>query len=75
MSYHAPAVICALLTVGADHLVFGSDAPPLLPLLPRARRLIEGLPISPRDKRAILGGNTARLLRLDSATAPIGAHM
>jgi hypothetical protein len=37
--------------------------------LSRAKRLIEELPISARDKRAILGGNAARRLRLDSACA------
>ena len=28
--------MCAYHTVGAKQLLFGSDAPPLLPLLPRA---------------------------------------
>ena len=28
-SYHAPAVKCAIETVGADHVLFGTDAPPL----------------------------------------------
>jgi len=64
VSYHAPAVMCGIQTVGAEHVVFGSDAPPLLPLLPKAKQLIEELPISQEDKQAILGGNAARLLGL-----------
>lgn len=70
VSYHAPAVMAALLTVGARQLVFGSDAPPLLPLLPWARRLIEELPIAPADKEAILWRNAAALLKLPAAPAP-----
>ncbi len=64
VSYHAPALMCGIQTVGVDHVMFGSDAPPLLPLLPKAKRLVQELPISDEDKRAILGGNAARLLKL-----------
>ncbi|HEX9787812.1 MAG TPA: amidohydrolase family protein [Candidatus Binatia bacterium] len=39
VAYHPPAVMCAYQTVGAKRLLFGSDAPPLLPLLPRARKV------------------------------------
>jgi aminocarboxymuconate-semialdehyde decarboxylase len=68
-AYHAPAVMCALQTIGVEHLVFGSDAPPLAPLLPRARALVEGLPISAADKEAIFFENAARLLKLPSGVA------
>jgi aminocarboxymuconate-semialdehyde decarboxylase len=64
VSYHAPALRCGIETVGVEHIVFGSDAPPLLPLLPQAKRLIEELALSESDRRAILGGNAARLLKL-----------
>ena len=64
VSYHAPAVLCAMQTVGARHLLFGSDAPPMLPLLPRAKRLIEELAISDEDRQAIFYGNAAELLGL-----------
>src|SRR2546430_17098261 len=66
-AYHWPAVMCAVNTVGIDHVVFGSDAPPLAPLLPRARSLIEELPISESDKEAIFWTNPARLLKLAGA--------
>jgi aminocarboxymuconate-semialdehyde decarboxylase len=63
VSYHAPAVLCAIQTVGADRLVFGSDAPPLLPMLPKAKKLIEELPIGAAEKEAILGKNALKLLK------------
>ena len=68
VSYHAPAVMCAYQTVGAKQLLFGSDAPPLLPLLPRAKRLIEELPISRAERDAILCHNALRLLGLRQTT-------
>jgi aminocarboxymuconate-semialdehyde decarboxylase len=64
VSYHAPAIMCGIETVGVQHVVFGSDAPPLLPMLPKAKRIVEELPLSDEDKRAILGGNATRLLKL-----------
>ncbi len=63
VSYHPPAVMCALQTVRADRLLFGSDAPPLLSLLPKARRIIEELPIGVAEKEAILGKNALKLLK------------
>jgi aminocarboxymuconate-semialdehyde decarboxylase len=64
VSYHEPALMCALQTVGVDHMVLGADAPPLIPLLPRARKLVEELPISQEDKEKILGLNALKLLKL-----------
>ncbi|MFI5268767.1 MAG: amidohydrolase family protein, partial [Chloroflexota bacterium] len=64
VSYHAPALLAAMYTVGASHLLFASDAPPMLPLLPRAKKLIEELPISPNDKQLIFRDNAAGLLGL-----------
>jgi aminocarboxymuconate-semialdehyde decarboxylase len=62
VAYHPPAVMCAYQTVGAKQLLFGSDAPPLLPLLPRAKRIIEELPIPQNEREDILGSNALRLL-------------
>jgi len=62
VAYHAPAVICAYQTVGAKQLLFGSDAPPLLPLLPRAKSIIEELPIPENERLDILGRNALKLL-------------
>ena len=63
VSYHEPALLCAISTIGADHMLLGADAPPLLPLLPRARKLVENLPISQHDKDGILGLNALKLLK------------
>jgi aminocarboxymuconate-semialdehyde decarboxylase len=66
VSYCWPAVMMAVNTAGADHLFFDSDAPPLVPLLLRAKKLIEELPLSEEDRQAILWGNAARILKLAS---------
>jgi aminocarboxymuconate-semialdehyde decarboxylase len=63
VAYHPPAVMCAYQTVGAKRLVFGSDAPPLLPLLPRAKKIIEDLPISENERADIFANNAIRLLQ------------
>jgi aminocarboxymuconate-semialdehyde decarboxylase len=65
VSYHAPAVMCAFQTVGAKQLLFGSDAPPLLPLLPQAKRIIEDLPISEVERQDIFGRNALKLLEIN----------
>lgn len=62
VAYHPPAVMCAYHTVGAKKLLFGSDAPPLLPLLPRAKKIIEELPISQAERDDIFGKNAVQLL-------------
>ncbi|HYU17718.1 MAG TPA: amidohydrolase family protein [Chloroflexota bacterium] len=64
MGFHAPAVLCCVQTVGADHVVMGSDFPPVHVPLSRTVELVRQLPLSVADRAAILGGNAARLLRL-----------
>ena len=51
--------------MGAERVIYGSDAPPLTSLKPRAIRLIRDLDIPTADKEKILGGNVKRLLKLD----------
>lgn len=63
VAYHPPAVMCAYQTVGAKHLLFGSDAPPLLPLLPRAKKIIEELPITAAEREDIFANNALQLIR------------
>jgi aminocarboxymuconate-semialdehyde decarboxylase len=63
VAYHPPAIMCAYQTVGAKHLLFGSDAPPLLPLLPRAKKIIEELPISAAEREDIFANNALKLIR------------
>ena len=65
--YNEPAVKMVLEWLGPDHVLYGSDAPPLTSLKPRAIRLIEDLNLPPRERDAVFWGNAAKLLKL-----PIG---
>jgi aminocarboxymuconate-semialdehyde decarboxylase len=62
--YHVPAARCALETVGADHFIFGTDAPPLKVLKPAGVKVIRDLKLPPDDEQKVFGGNAARLLKL-----------
>ncbi len=64
ITHWEPALEFLVQTVGADHVVVGSDYPfdmgPAEPV-----RFVEGVPgISDQDKRKILGENAAKLLKL-----------
>ncbi|HLY65266.1 MAG TPA: amidohydrolase family protein [Chloroflexota bacterium] len=65
VSYHMPALMCAIESVGVGHMMFGADAPPLWPLLPRAIKLVQDLPLGLEDKEAILHRNAEELLGLE----------
>ncbi|HZT08844.1 MAG TPA: amidohydrolase family protein [Chloroflexota bacterium] len=62
MGFHPPAVMCCVGTVGADHVVLGTDFPPVHVPVSRTVELVRNLPIAPEERAAILGGNAARLL-------------
>ena len=65
VSFDAPALLCACACVGAEHIVLGSDAPFAVGSMERSVAAIRGYGFaSEADKRLMLGGNAARLLKL-----------
>ena len=62
VSLHPPAVTCAIETIGVDHVLFGSDFPPVPIPLKRSVDVVHALSVSAEDKQKILGGNAAKLL-------------
>lgn len=64
-TYHAPAMMCNIGTVGADHVLFGTDFPPVNLPVDASINLIRSLPIAEQEKEKILWRNAAELLKLD----------
>jgi aminocarboxymuconate-semialdehyde decarboxylase len=64
-----PNHLANLEMMGADHLLFGTDSPPLSTPLEDAIGLVEALPISDEDKQQILERNARRLFGLDGDSA------
>ena len=56
-----------LEVMGADHIMFGTDSPPLSTPLEEAIELVESLPISAEDKRRVFEDNARELFKLDGA--------
>ena len=69
VTYHAPAARLVLDTVGSDHVLYGSDAPPLTVLKPRAIKLVQDLNLPVEDREKVFWRNAARLLKLSAASA------
>jgi aminocarboxymuconate-semialdehyde decarboxylase len=64
VSYHAPAVECAIETIGVDRLIFGTDSPMLLALKQKGLDVIHALDLDEESKRKVLGGTARTLLKL-----------
>jgi aminocarboxymuconate-semialdehyde decarboxylase len=62
--YHPPAAECAIKTIGADRLIFGTDSPQLVALKRRGLDLIGQLGLSAADKAKVLGATAKMLLKL-----------
>ncbi len=59
-----PNHLANLELMGADHMLFGTDSPPLATPLQDAAAMVDGLPISAAQKQGILEGNARRLFGL-----------
>ena len=60
VTYNPPAARLVLDTVGADHVLYGSDAPPLTSLKPRAIKLVGDLGLPAREREAMFWRNARR---------------
>ena len=67
VTYNPPAVKMVLEWMGSDRVLYGSDAPPLTSLKPRAIQLINDLEIADSERERIFWRNAARLLKLPIA--------
>ena len=63
-----PPFLAALLTFGADRILFSVDYP--FSDNAAARRFLDALPLPPNDNEKIAHGNADRLLRLSSVRTP-----
>lgn len=64
VSFHKPALTCALMSVGPDRLVMGSDYPHVIGDLRRAVASIQELDAPLTDQRKILGETARQIFRL-----------
>jgi aminocarboxymuconate-semialdehyde decarboxylase len=64
VSYHAPAIECAIKTVGADRLIFGTDSPMLVALKRRGLDIVDQVGLASEDKNKVLGNTAKWLLKL-----------
>jgi predicted TIM-barrel fold metal-dependent hydrolase len=62
-----PALRAALEVFGPDHLLFGTDSPPLATPLDAALAMVDALGLSEVDRAKVLGGNAAELFGLPQA--------
>jgi aminocarboxymuconate-semialdehyde decarboxylase len=69
VNFNADALKLAIAFAGADHLLAGSDYAHQIGSPKLMLESIRALDISETDRRAILGGNAARILRLSAANA------
>jgi predicted TIM-barrel fold metal-dependent hydrolase len=51
-------------TVGVDHFIFGTDAPPLTSLKQAGVNVIKALKLSPTDEQKVFAGNAKNLLKI-----------
>jgi aminocarboxymuconate-semialdehyde decarboxylase len=65
VSFHLPAVRCAIEFLGIDHILLGTDYPHPLGGAEKAIKSINDLQLSQEDREKIFSGNAISLLGLD----------
>ena len=65
VSFHIPALHCAIEFLGIDHILLGTDYPHPLGGAEQAIQSIKDLRLSQADTEKILGGNARRLMGLE----------
>jgi aminocarboxymuconate-semialdehyde decarboxylase len=63
VNFHPPAWLCAMATVGVDHIVLGSDYPFALGSMERAIACIDNLDVTNDQREMIFSGTALQLLR------------
>jgi len=61
-NFSQPALVCCLMEMGADRILFSVDYP--FATNCEARQFIDAAPLAERDRQKILAGNARRLFRL-----------
>jgi aminocarboxymuconate-semialdehyde decarboxylase len=64
VSFYQPALMCTYLSVGADHMILGSDYPHVIGDISRAVSSINELDISREEKEKIFSENGKKILKL-----------
>jgi aminocarboxymuconate-semialdehyde decarboxylase len=64
-TFSGPGQVANLEMMGADHMLFGTDSPPLAVPLEATIETVNNLPISDEDKRKIFSENAKRLFKLN----------
>lgn len=64
VSFHPPAVRCAIDTVGVDHVMLGSDFPPVPMPLKSSVDTVKALGLPAGDQAKVLGGNAAKVFKI-----------
>ena len=64
-SYAPLAAEMCLKSVGADHFIFGTDSPPMIPLKMQGLKMMDQIGMTREQREKVMGGNAARLLKLN----------
>ena len=65
VNFDINAIELAIAFAGADHILAGSDYPHQIGSIPKMLEAVRSLPISAADRDRILGGNAARILKIN----------